>query len=56
MARWTPEPDLARAMNPELLEKIIQYSDFFGSRKYASFLPGIEINQKTIDNYLKSPQ
>jgi hypothetical protein len=52
MYRWCePEKEKMRAINPTINEKIVQLSDFFSSRKCASFLPGYEIPEEIIENY-----
>ncbi len=52
MGRWSsPESELERACNPTKRELIVQLSDFFGSRKIASHLPGIEINDEDIQTF-----
>ena len=54
-ARWITEPpeDSARGANPTKKELIVQLSDFFCSRKCASFLPGINLSEEQIKNFLK---
>ena len=46
--------NLERAKNPTKNEFIVQMADFFSSRKYASWLPGKEINEKEIKEFLKT--
>jgi len=43
--------DIERASNPDKKELIVQLADLFCSRKYASWLPGIELNKEDIDNF-----
>lgn len=43
--------DIKRASNPTEEEKILQLTDLFCARKYASWLPGFEVPQEVIDNF-----
>ena len=43
--------DIERASNPTEEEKILQLTDLFCARKYASWLPGFEVPQEVIDNF-----
>jgi putative nucleotidyltransferase with HDIG domain len=42
-----------RACKPNQKELIVQLSDFFCSRKYASFLPGISLKNEDIEGFFK---
>jgi putative nucleotidyltransferase with HDIG domain len=54
MWRWAePEEEKARAMKPTLNESIVQLTDYFSSRKCASFLPGINLSEEQIRNYTR---
>jgi putative nucleotidyltransferase with HDIG domain len=59
MGRFTgPDKDLEnlereRACKPNQKELIVQLSDFFCSRKYASFLPGISLKNEDIEGFFK---
>jgi len=48
--------DIKRASNPTQKELIVQLTDLFCSRKYASFLPGINVKEEDIKNFLKKFQ
>ncbi len=48
--------DFERACNPNKKELIVQLSDLFCSRKYASWLPGVNVAQENIDNFLNKFQ
>lgn len=53
MARWVqPEEELKRALNPNKKELIVQLTDYFCSRKCASFLPGIDVSEEDITKFL----
>lgn len=47
--------DVERASNPNKKELIIQMTDFFCSRKYASWLPGILLTEDKIKEFSNSP-
>lgn len=52
MAQWVqPAEEVKRAMTPTTNEHVVQLSDYFSSRKCASFLPGIELTEDLIRNY-----
>ena len=52
MRRWAkPDSELERAKNPTIIENIVQLSDFFASRKGASFLPSISLTDEQINLY-----
>ena len=54
MGQWAePEVERARALKPTLNESIVQLTDYFTSRKYASFLPGINLSEEQIRNYTR---
>ncbi|MBR9691650.1 hypothetical protein GOV06_02595 [Candidatus Woesearchaeota archaeon] len=54
MGRWaSPEAEATRAVKGSTVEKIVQLSDYICSRKIASFLPGVELSEKVIRNYLR---
>ena len=46
-----PEEEAERAKNPTQNELIVQMADLFCSRKYASWLPGVNVPQEEIDNF-----
>jgi putative nucleotidyltransferase with HDIG domain len=48
--------DIERASNPTRKELIVQLTDFFCSRKYASWLPGINVRKEDIDNFFNKFQ
>lgn len=43
--------DIKRASRPTQKELIVQITDFFSSRKYVSWLPGVEVNEEDIKNF-----
>lgn len=47
------EEDRKRASNPTLKEHIVQMTDMFCSRKYASWLPGLNVSDENIINFSK---
>lgn len=55
MWKWVqPEEEIKRATNPSTNERIVQLTDYFCSRKKASFLPGINLNERDIEKYSKN--
>ena len=53
MSRFTgTREDIPRACSPTQIELIVQLTDFFSSRKYASWLPNHNTSQEQIDNFL----
>ncbi len=54
MWKWVkPDEELERALNPSLNERIVQLTDYFCSRKCASFLPGFNVPDEVIRNFMK---
>ena len=54
MGRFTgTKSDIERASNPTQKELIVQMTDLFCSRKYASWLPEINVKDEDIQNFLK---
>lgn len=54
MYRFTgTQDDVTRASKPSLKEQIVQLTDLFSSRKYASWLPGVNVSQEEIEKFLK---
>jgi len=43
--------DIERASNPTKKEMIVQLTDLFCARKYASWLPGFEVPEEAINNF-----
>lgn len=57
MGKWSqPENEAERASKPELMELIVQMSDYIASRKDISFLPDVELSQQIIESYSKGNQ
>jgi hypothetical protein len=53
MGRFTgTKEDIERCSNPNKKELIVQMTDMFCSRKYASWLPGINVKDEDIQNFL----
>lgn len=48
--------DVGRASNPTQKEMIVQITDLFCSRKYASWLPGINVNGEDIRKFFNNLQ
>lgn len=44
--------DVERAGNPTIKEEVVQLSDYFSSLKEASWLPGINVKEEEINNFL----
>ena len=53
MGRFVHPEEIERAKNPTQKELIVQLADFFGSRKYASWLPSVNVSQEDIDKFLR---
>lgn len=54
MGRWSqPITESERASKPELMELIVQMSDYIASRKDISFLPDVELTKELIESYSK---
>lgn len=52
MGRWcSPSGEIKRATHPSTNELIVQLADYMASRKGASFLPGVSLNNRIISNY-----
>jgi len=52
MGQWVqPVSELGGAINASKLEQVVQIADYIASRKCASYLPGIDLTQETIENY-----
>jgi len=55
MGRWCePKEELQYAMNPTKYELIVQMADYICSRKNVSFLPGIDLANKAIEDYIQN--
>lgn len=53
MGRFTgSKEDIERASNPDKREFIVQLTDLFCSRKYASWLPGHNVEEESIQGFL----
>ena len=46
-----PEEEMEHALNPTQNEHIVQLTDYFCSRKCASFLPGYDVPKGIINDY-----
>jgi len=57
LSRFTrTKEDVKRASNPTKEELIVQMTDFFCSRKYASWLPNLNVKDEDVDNFFKNMQ
>jgi putative nucleotidyltransferase with HDIG domain len=57
LSRFTrTREDVERASNPTQKELIVQMTDLFCSRKYASWLPDINVKEEDIKNFFKKFQ
>lgn len=53
MGKWSqPNSEIERASKPELMELIVQLSDYIASRKDISFLPDVELTKEMIEKYI----
>ena len=43
--------DIERSSRPTKKEMIVQMTDLFSSRKYASWLPGVEVSEENINKF-----
>jgi len=48
--------DVGRALNPTQKELIVQIIDLFCSRKYASWLPGVDVGDEDIEKFFDNLQ
>ena len=56
MGQWVqPEEEKPLATSPTTNELIVQLTDYFCSRKDASFLPGIGLNEEQIEKFSSKP-
>ena len=57
LGRFTgTKEDVERASNPAIKELVIRLTDYFCSRKYASWLPGINVSQEDINKFFNNIQ
>jgi len=55
MSQYTgTKADVKRACNPTKKELIVQLADFYCSRQYASWLPGLKVREEDINNFFKN--
>jgi len=47
-----PEEEAERASKPTITELVVQMTDLFCNRQYASWLPGINVSQQAIEEFL----
>jgi len=53
MGQFSGNPeDSSRGFNPTIRELMVQLVDIFCSRKYASWLPGVEMREEDIKKFI----